>query len=117
MISGKTSLVGLLGNPVDHSLSPIIQNAAMQEMGLDWCYIAMPCKPENLESVTKALRMLNCQGLNITIPHKQKAINICDHISPLAKKIGAINTLVPNKEGGWNGAGRPKEGPKYAHFL
>jgi len=110
MISGKTSLVGLLGNPVDHSLSPVIQNAAIQEMGLDWCYIAMKCEPEHLTSVTKALHNLNCQGLNITIPHKQKAINICDHISPLAKKIGAINTLVPNEKGGWNGLNTDVEG-------
>ncbi len=110
MISGKTSLVGLLGDPVDHSISPVIQNAALQEMGLDWCYVAMPCAPEHLESVTKALHKLNFQGLNITIPHKQKAINICNHISPLARQVGAINTLLPNKEGGWSGFNTDVEG-------
>ena len=50
-ITGKTSLVGLLGQPVDHSLSPIMHNAAYQEMGLDWCYVAMPCESINLEKV------------------------------------------------------------------
>ena len=110
MISGKTSLVGLLGQPVNHSLSPVIHNAAMQEMGLDWCYLAMPCESKNLNLITKALRNLNCKGLNITIPHKQSALSICNTISPLAKKLGAVNTLIPNQEQGWNGANTDVEG-------
>ena len=110
MISGQTCLVGLLGQPVDHSLSPVIQNAALKEMGLDWCYLAMPCKAEDLKMVTKALRNLNCKGLNITIPHKQQAVDICDHVSSIAKNLGAINTLIPNQEGGWNGANTDVEG-------
>ncbi len=110
MISGKTSLVGLLGQPVNHSLSPVIHNAAMQEMGLDWCYLAMPCESKNLNIVTKALLNLNCKGLNITIPHKQSALNICKTISPLAKKLGAVNTLIPNQEEGWTGDNTDVEG-------
>ncbi len=110
MISGTTCLVGLLGHPVNHSISPVIQNAAMKAMGLDWCYLAMPCKSENLGLITKALSTLNCQGLNITIPHKESIIDICKHVSPLAKRLGAINTLVPNKKGGWNGLNTDVEG-------
>ena len=110
MISGKTSLVGLLGQPVNHSLSPVIHNAAMQEMGLDWCYLAMPCEAKNLNIITKALRNLNCKGLNITIPHKQSALNVCNTISPLAKRLGAINTLIPNQKGGWDGTNTDVEG-------
>ena len=110
MISGETSLVGLLGNPVSHSLSPVIHNAALKEMGLDWCYVAMSCESQNLSIVTKALRELNYQGLNITIPHKQNILKICNQISPLAQKLGAVNTLVPNKDGGWNGLNTDVEG-------
>ena len=55
-ITGKTNLVGLLGQPVNHSLSPIMHNAAYEEMGLDWCYVAMPCYSQDLEKVAKALR-------------------------------------------------------------
>jgi len=83
IITGKTSLVGLLGQPVNHSLSPIMHNAAYEEMGLDWCYIAMPCESKDLEKVTKALRYLNFKGLNITIPHKQKVLFFlyeCKHL-------------------------------------
>ena len=76
-ITGKTNLVGLLGQPVNHSLSPIIHNAAYEEMGLDWCYVAMACESKNLEKVTKALRSLDCKGLNITIPHKQEVLKSC----------------------------------------
>ena len=110
MISGETSLVGLLGNPVSHSLSPVIHNAALKEMGLDWCYVAMSCESQSLSIVTKALRELNYQGLNITIPHKQNILKICNQISPLAQKLGAVNTLVPNKDGGWNGLNTDVEG-------
>ena len=110
MISGETSLVGLLGNPVSHSLSPVIHNAALKEMGLDWCYVAMSCESQNLNIVTKALRELNYQGLNITIPHKQNILKICNQISPLAQRLGAVNTLVPNKDGGWNGLNTDVEG-------
>ena len=62
-ITGKTNLVGLLGQPVNHSLSPIMHNAAYEEMGLDWCYVAMPCESKHLEKVTKALRCLDFKGL------------------------------------------------------
>ncbi len=110
MINGQTSLVGLLGNPVNHSLSPVIQNVALKAMGLNWCYLAMPCESQDLKMVTKTLRKLNCKGLNITIPHKERIIEFCDSITPLAKRVGAINTLIPNEKQGWNGANTDIEG-------
>ncbi len=103
IISGETCLIGVIGNPVNHSLSPIIHNAALEAMNLDWCYLAIPCAKENLNTVINALSQINCKGLNITIPHKQSSINLCKEVSFLANKIGAINTLIPNSEGGWNG--------------
>ncbi len=103
MISGKTSFLGLIGNPVKHSVSPAMHNAALEEMGLDWCYIPLPCEVENLELVIKALKALNCKGINITIPHKNNVARICDQLSPLAKKLNTVNTLIPHQDKGWIG--------------
>ena len=62
MINGGTSLVGLLGNPVRHSLSPVMQNAALESMGLNWRYLALPCDSENLDQVLKGLKAVGCLG-------------------------------------------------------
>ena len=86
-ITGKTNLVGLLGQPVNHSLSPIMHNAAYEEMGLDWCYVAIPCDPKNLEKVTTALRLIDCKGLIITIPHKQEILKACNKLTLAANLI------------------------------
>ena len=102
MISSKTSFIGLIGNPVSHSLSPIMQNAAFQYLGLDLIYIAIPCKDEDLELVLNSLKKINCKGLNITIPHKEKVFDLCSEISPIANKLKAINTLKLNSEKEWS---------------
>ncbi len=109
-ISGKTSLVALLGQPTNHSLSPIIQNAAIQEMKLDWSYMALSCSQENLETVLKGLSAINCKGLNITIPHKEHVVQFCSSLSPLAKRLRAVNTLLPDGQGGWKGFNTDVEG-------
>ena len=109
-ITGKTNLVGLLGQPVNHSLSPVIHNAAYEEMGLDWCYLAMPCESRDLEKVTKALRDINCKGLNITIPHKQEILKACNKLTEIANDIQAVNTLIPAKNNQWIGANTDIEG-------
>ena len=113
MITGKTSLVGLLGNPVRHSLSPIMQNAAIAEMGLDWCYVAIPCETNHLTSIVKALKHTNCQGLNVTIPHKQNIIEACTKITSLSSQSGAVNTLLRNKNNNWTGTNTDIEGFLY----
>ena len=94
MISSKTSFIALIGNPVTHSLSPIMQNAAFEYLGLDFIYIAIPCKAEDLRLVINSLKKINCKGLNITIPYKQKVFDLCDEVSPVAKTLKAINTPV-----------------------
>tara|TARA_B100000965_G_scaffold342973_1_gene312424 strand:- start:591 stop:1475 length:885 start_codon:yes stop_codon:yes gene_type:complete len=109
-ITGKTNLVGLLGQPVNHSISPIMHNAAYQEMGLDWCYIAIPCDKTNLEKVTRALRLINCKGLNVTIPHKQEILKACNKLTTVAEDIQAVNTLIPEKDKQWLGANTDVEG-------
>jgi len=110
MINGGTSLVGLLGNPVRHSLSPVMQNAALERMGLNWRYLALPCESESLDQVLKGLRAVGCQGLNVTIPHKPAIAALCEERSPLAQRLGAVNTLIPGAGGGWFGTNTDVEG-------
>ena len=110
MITSKTSFLALIGNPVSHSLSPIIQNAAIKYLGLDLIYIAIPCKNEDLEIIINSLKKMNCKGLNITIPFKQKVFNYCDEISPTAKKVKAINTLKLQENKYWSGTNTDIDG-------
>ena len=110
MITSKTSFLALIGNPVSHSLSPIMQNAAIQYLGLDLIYMAIPCKDEDLEIVVNSLKKMNCKGLNITIPFKQKVFNMCSEISPVAKKVKAINTLKLNDDKDWIGTNTDIDG-------
>jgi len=110
MISSKTSFIALIGNPVSHSLSPIMQNAAFQYLGLDLIYIAIPCKDEDLELVLNSFKKINCKGLNITIPHKEKVFNLCSEISPIANKLKAINTLKLNSQKEWSATNTDVEG-------
>ena len=110
MITSKTSFLALIGNPVSHSLSPIMQNAAIQYLGLDLIYMAIPCKDEDLEIVVQSLKKMNCKGLNITIPFKQKVFNMCSEISPVAKKVKAINTLKLTDSKDWIGTNTDIDG-------
>jgi shikimate dehydrogenase len=87
-----------------------MHNAAYEEMGLDWCYVAIPCDKKNLKEVTTALRVINCKGLNITIPHKQEVLKVCDKLTSIASDIRAVNTLIPNKDNQWIGANTDVEG-------
>ncbi|MBO8220045.1 shikimate dehydrogenase [Prochlorococcus marinus] len=113
MITSKTSFIALIGNPVSHSLSPIMQNAALQYLGLDLIYIAIPCRDEDLELVLNSLKKINCKGLNITIPYKEKVFDLCSEISPIAKRLKAINTLKLNSEREWSATNTDVEGFVY----
>ena len=110
MITSKTSFIALIGNPVSHSLSPIMQNAAFRYLGLDLIYIAIPCKNKDLELVLHSLKKINCKGLNITIPYKEKVFDLCSEISPIANKLKAINTLKLNSEKEWSATNTDVEG-------
>lgn len=87
-ISGSTRLVGLLGWPVEHSLSPRMQNAAFAAVGLDWCYVPLPTPPERLEEAVRGLAALGFVGANVTAPHKLAVTRLCDADAP------SVNTLV-----------------------
>jgi shikimate dehydrogenase len=93
-ITGKTKLCGLIGDPVEHTMSPAMHNAAYRQMGLDYVYVPFRVKPENLGKAIDGMRAFNIRGLNVTIPHKVAVIPFLDKLDPLAEKIGAVNTIV-----------------------
>lgn len=93
-IRGTTRLIALLGDPVGHSLSPAMHNAALAAAGIDAAYMALPVKPENLGAAIAGLRAVNFMGANVTLPHKSAVIPFIDEISPLARTLGAVNTIV-----------------------
>lgn len=109
-IGGATALVGVLGDPVRHSLSPAMHNAALGELGLNWVYLALPTPAAQLAAVLEGLRAVECRGLNVTLPHKQAVARLCQGLSPLAERVGAVNTLIPLAEGGWEGTNTDVEG-------
>jgi shikimate dehydrogenase len=94
MISSKTKLVGLLGHPVHHSQSPIMHNTAFARKQLDYAYVAFDVEPEQLDEAVAGIRALGLRGVNVTIPHKVAIMPMLDEIDPLAKRIGAVNTVV-----------------------
>jgi len=109
-ITGRTALVGVLGDPVRHSLSPAMHNAALAELGLEWAYLALPAPAADLATVVRGLEAMGCRGLSVTIPHKQAVAELCRERSPLAQRVGAVNTLVPLDGGGWMGTNTDVEG-------
>lgn len=94
-----TRLVGLLGWPVDHSLSPVMHNAAFSELGLDLVYVALPTRPERLPTVVGALEAVEAAGANVTVPHKQDVVSHCDVLTAEADLVGAVNTLEWTADG------------------
>ena len=94
VISGKTRLCGLIGDPVEHTMSPVMHNAAFREMGVDYLYVPFRVKEGELARAIEGMRALNIRGLNVTIPHKVTVIQFLDELDPLAEKIGAVNTIV-----------------------
>lgn len=93
-ITGNTRIVGILGDPVSHSLSPQMQNAAFAHMGLDICYVPLHVRGENLTAAVKGLVALDFIGANVTIPHKVAIIDLVHELAESARLAGAINTLV-----------------------
>ena len=93
-IRGTTTLVGLLGWPTSHSLSPPMQNAGFAALGLDWAYVPLPTPPELLADAVRGLVAMGFAGANVTIPHKQAIIDLCDELDDIALAAGSVNTLV-----------------------
>jgi shikimate dehydrogenase len=93
-IRGTTTLVGLLGRPTSHSLSPRMQNAGFQALGLDWAYVPLPTPPELLADAVRGLVASAFAGANVTIPHKQAVLELCDELDEVAERCRSVNTLV-----------------------
>jgi shikimate dehydrogenase len=93
-IRGSTTLVGLLGWPTAHSLSPPMQNAAFAALGLDWAYVPLPTPPERLGEAVRGLVAAGFAGAHVTIPHKERVSLYCDELDETAAAAGSVNTLV-----------------------
>ena len=91
-INGATEIYGILGHPVSHSLSPAMHNAAFRHLGLNKVYVPFPTRDP--AAAVAGLKALGVKGVSVTIPHKQAVIALLDRIDPVAKRIGAVNTLV-----------------------
>lgn len=107
-ISGKTRVVALFGYPVEHTLSPVMQNAAFDHLGLNCCYLPFSVPPDSLKQAVESIRALSLLGANLTIPHKEAVIPFLDVLDNEAAAIGAVNTIV-NREGkltGYNTDGK-----------
>ena len=92
-VEGTTRVVGILGNPVDHSLSPRMHNAAYAALGLDYVYVPFRAAPHEIRGVVRAMRTLGIVGFNVTVPYKQDVLRIVDRVTDTARAIGAVNTI------------------------
>ena len=102
VITGTTKILGVIGNPISHSLSPIIHNAAIEHLGLDYRYLAFPVAPERLTTALEGFAAIGLVGSSVTIPHKQAIMPLLAEITPLAQAVGAVNTIW-NTSTGWHG--------------
>ena len=109
MITGKTKLLGVIGHPIEHSLSPKMHNAAIAHLGLDYIYLPFPIKPEDLEVAVAGLAAIGVIGFNVTIPHKQAILPLLAQIDPIAQAVGAVNT-VTLRNNQWVGTNTDVEG-------
>lgn len=98
MDSHPIRLVGLIGWPVEHSVSPAMHNAAFEALDLPWHYTLLPTPPGEVEAMLKDLRAGNYRGVNVTVPHKQAVMPFMDEISAAGQAIGAVNTIVVQKQ-------------------
>lgn len=108
-IDGKTRVCGLIGYPVEHTLSPVIHNTLAELMGHDLVYVPFPVEPGRVQDAVKGADALQILGLNVTVPHKSEVIGCLQEIDLLAKNIGAVNTLV-KVPGGYKGYNTDMEG-------
>ena len=107
-ITAKTQLVGLIGYPVSHSVSPAMHNAAFDALGLDWRYVPLPVAPGHVGDALRGVRALGLRGINVTVPHKQAVLECLDEMSgnspgatltDAARAIGAVNTIRVELDG------------------
>lgn len=93
-ITGRTRLLGVMGHPIGHSLSPEMHNAALRASGADFVYVPMEVAPDDLDAAVRGLRALGFRGFNVTMPHKEAIIPLLDELDDVARVSGAVNTVV-----------------------
>ena len=98
IVQGTTTVFAILGDPVAHSLSPQMHNAALTALGIDGIYVPFHVTPEHLPAAVAGVRALQIAGLSVTVPHKEHILPLLDEIDPAAQRIGAVNTVV-NRQG------------------
>lgn len=91
--SGGSAFVGILGWPLEHTLSPVIHNVAFRRTSLDWTYLSWPVEPQMLAEAVRGLRALGAMGANVTMPHKETVLKHLDEVSGDARDVGAVNTI------------------------
>jgi len=94
LISGKTGICGIIGDPIEHTMSPVMHNAAFKKLGIDCRYLPFRVTAEDLGAAISGLRALNIRGLNVTIPHKTAVIPFLDKLDASAERMDAVNTIV-----------------------
>jgi shikimate dehydrogenase len=97
-IDGHTQLVGLIGWPVEHSMSPTMHNAAFEALGLNWRYVPLPVVPGHVQAAVRGLSALGLRGANVTVPHKEAVMPALDTVAHGAQALGAVNTVVVDRD-------------------
>ncbi len=108
-ITGKTKIIGVWGHPVGHSRSPVMHNAALEALGLDWAYVPFDVDPENAAAAVAGLRALGLAGINVTVPLKERVLMLLDDVDDAARQIGSVNT-IHNRDGRLYGYSTDGEG-------
>lgn len=103
MITGGTRVAAVIGNPVRHSLSPALHNAAFEQLGLDWVYTAFDVAPGQAQAALDAMRTFRLGGLSVTTPHKEAVASAVDSLDPAAAALRSVNTVVPQADGSLRG--------------
>ena len=99
IISGKAKLAGVIGWPVGHSRSPRLHGYWLEKNGIDGAYVPLAVLPERLEDAIRALPALGFRGANVTVPHKEAALGLMDRVDPVARRVGAVNTIIVGEDG------------------
>lgn len=104
MLTGKARLAGVMGWPVSHSRSPRLHGYWLDRYGIDGAYVPLAVRPERVQDAVRALPVLGFAGCNLTVPHKELVLPVLDRVEPLARRIGAVNTVVVTADGGLEGS-------------